>query len=415
MNTVVNMVKRNEIHLYLLALLPILSLAMVSIAIIIFSTISLLLYIVNKNTNYKTNKKNWIQFFLFSLLFFFYVVSLLWSDNLLIGLQIIEKSLSFLIIPLVIFILKPFKNRNQLVLFNRVFILSSVFLVILTTIYILNTVSNIFNGNNYSKITNLRDAIELTPLIGEHPIYFAFITAVGILLLYYNKFKTKILNHLCAVILIFGLMLASSKGVIIAVVIVTIIIIFQEIKNKINAILALIIFAIGVSALVYFSPLKSRIEKEIIENKFTYPEGIHYNSTNLRTAIYNCSFSLVQKSGLIGFAPADIQQELNECYKKFNTPAFKKTNYNTHNQYLDYLLSFGIIGLLLILFVFFYYLKIAIVNKDNLHLNFLILLYIVLFTENILSRNTGIVLFVTFNSLFGYFNLQSLRQKHDNS
>jgi O-antigen ligase len=340
----------------------------------------------------------------------------MWTENLVLGLKIIEKSIPFFIIPFSVFILKPFKTINQLKKFNKTFITVTVFLVCVTLLYIVYNISAIVTSeNNYNMVNNLRNSIEMVPLIGEHPIYFSLLIAMALLLLFYNKFYSKVLNIICSLFLTFGLILASSKGVIIALVVVSVLIIFQEIKNKRKAFFVLLLVGVGISSLVYFSPLRSRIEKEIIENQFTYPQGIHFNSFNLRTAIYNCSFSLVHKSGLIGFTPGDLQQELNECYKKFNTPAFNKINYNTHNQYLDYLLSFGFFGLLLIICVFYYYLRIAMNRKNKLYFNFLILLYIVLFTENILSRNTGIVLFVTFNSLLGYYNLQSLNLKHDNS
>ena len=120
-------------------------------------------------------------------------------------------------------------------------------------------------------------------------------------------------------------------------------------------------------------------------------------------AIYNCSISIIKEAPVIGYGPGDVQKELNSCYEKFNTQAFKKERYNSHNQYLDYLLSFGVIGFIIILYCFLYYLKMARKNPDNkVYFNFLILFYFTFLTENILVRNTGMVLFVTFNCLLAY-------------
>lgn len=412
MNSVVNFLKRKEIYLYLLALLPILSLAMVSIAIILFSVVSLFYFLKNYNNVFKPRRKDWMLFLLFTTPFFFYIMVLIWTDNMSVGFKIIQKNIPFIIIALSIFIFKPFKTIEELKLFNKTYIVASVVLVILTLVFIVFNFSGIVNGvNNYSSVINLRNSIELVPLIGEHPIYFSLLIAMGLLLLFYNKFKSEVLNIVYALFLIFGLIIASSKGVIIAVVVVSVLIIFQEIKRKTKAIITLILFIAGLSFVVYFSPLKTRIE-EIIENQYIYPEGVHFNSINLRTAIYNCSFSLINESGLIGFAPGDLQQELNECYKKFNTNAFSDNDYNSHNQYLDYLLSFGILGGVLIIFIFCYYIKIAMNSKDKLYFNFLILFYIVFLFENVLVRNTGIVLFTTFNCLFAFYKT-TLR--HDNN
>ena len=356
------------------------------------------------------------RIFFYTTPFFFYIISLFWTENLSIGIKLIEKSLSFLIIPTVIYILKPFTTAIQIKTFNQIFIVSCILLVLLTGIFIVFKLSGIIvNNNDYATIINLRNSIEMVPIIGEHPIYFSLIIALGLLLLNYNRFKTKLLNILFLLFLIVGLLIASSKGVITAVMVVSLLLIFQTIKNKKKALIAVVLFFSGVSIITYFSPLKTRVE-EITENTYEYPEGIHFNSINLRTAIYNCSFSLIIKSGLFGFAPGDVQQKLNECYKKFKTDAFKEKDYNTHNQYLDYLLSFGSIGFLFILFVFYYYLKMAIKNKNTLYFNFLILFYISFLTENILVRNTGIVLFTIFNSLMAYSILiqQNLKFKTNN-
>lgn len=415
MSTIKKVLARKNLHLYALALLPILSLAMVSIAIAVFAGFSLYWFFINDKKESKIRKRDWFLFFLFSTPFFFYVIALIWTDDLSIGLKLIEQSLSFLILPFSIFILKPFKTTSQLIFFNKIYIIACVALVALIMLYLIFNISEILTGNSdYSLVINLRNSIDLVPLIGEHPIYFSLLIAMGLLLLFHNPFKSNVLNVVFVVLMVFGLLTASSKGVIIAISIIFVLIIFQRIKNKAKAGFALILFFVGLGILTYLSPLKVRID-EIIENKYKYPEGVHYNSINLRTAIYNCSVSLIPRSGLIGFSPADLQKELNACYKKFDTSAFNGKNYNTHNQYIDYLLSFGLLGLLFIVLVFYRYLQIAMKNKDKLYLNFLVFFYIVFLTENILVRNTGIVLFSTFNCLFAYYSLNFIKLKDDSN
>lgn len=397
---ILNFLNKYTPHIYLLALLPLLSLGMMSGAIIVFVFFSFFFFFLNKN--YEVKKLDWKLFFIFTIPFLFYLIALLWTDNFLTGIKFIEKTLSFLVIPLSFFIFKPFTAFIQFKRFTHIYILSCVFLTLFTGVYIMFNISGICSQNNEYQITvSLRSAIELVPIIGEHAIYFSLILAVGLLVLFYNRFESKILNVLFCFLLISGLILASSKGVIIAIIIVSILMIFQNNKNKKKSVFLFFSFIIGISTVIYFSPLKSRIN-EITETNHFYPKGIHYNSINLRMAIYNCSFSLIKEAGFFGFSPADMQQKLNTCYEKFNTTAFKDLNYNTHNQYLDYLLSFGVIGLLSILFVFYYYLKLALKNSNKLHFNFLILFYIAFLTENILIRNTGIVLFTSFNCLFAY-------------
>ncbi|MFD1161313.1 MULTISPECIES: O-antigen ligase family protein [Hwangdonia] len=397
--------KASKIFLYLLALLPLLSLPLVSIAIMLFVFFSIISFRLTNQEKNTMVKKEWFLFFLFTTPFLFYLIALIWTEDLSLGIKLIEKNLSFLVIPFTVFILKPFKSHLQIKNFIKTYIISCSISVIFTILYILINLKSIYNQQNtYFINIKLRETIELTPIIGEHAIYFSLILGIGLLLLFYNRFKNRRLNIFLFLMLTIGIVIASSRGVIIAILIVGVLLAYQEIKNKRKLVIIIVLSISGFAVLAYVSPIKKRVI-EIVNTKYIYPKGDYYNSFNLRMAIYNCSLSLINESAIIGFAPADLQQKLNECYKKFDTSAFQKTNYNTHNQYLDYILSFGAIGFILILFSFAYFLKIAIVTQNNEYFNFLILMYIAFLTENILVRNTGIVLFVMFNCLFAYSTL----------
>lgn len=399
-----NFLQKNNIHIYLLALLPLLSLFMVSMAILIFVLVSTLNFLHSRHKA-GDRKRTLKIILLYSTPFFLYIISLIWSDNLGEGLGYIAKITSFLILPITIFVLRPFKTFLQIKIFNKVFIIASALFVFITIIFILINIQDIVSQqSDYLMNMRLRQKIDLVPIIGEHPIYFSLLLAVALLLLFYNRFKSWVLNIIVLLFLVLGLLIASSRGVILAISIVSILIIFQQSKNILRAFVFFGLLLAGLVTVTYFSPIKERVT-EILENKYTYPEGVHYNSFNMRMAIYNCSFSLIENVPFIGFAPADVQRELNQCYKKYSTSVFDNKNYNTHNQYLDYYFSFGIIGFIIILYSFTYYLKIAIKNKHKHYLNFLILFYIVFLTENVLIRNTGIVLFTTFNCLFAYLIL----------
>ena len=396
-------IKNKQVYLYLLAILPLLSLHMVSIAIIIFVLGALLNFKVNDKAKKKSVSIGFIIFFI--LPFLMYVISLVWTDNLQVGLKYVEKTLSFGILPIVFFILKPFKTALQIKIFNQIFVIASAFSVVITMLYLLSNVDTIFNEKNaYLTNIKLRKAIELTPIIGEHPIYFSLIMAMALLLLFYNRFKCRLFNLFLSLLFLTGIAIASSKGVILSVIVVGILLTFQEIKNKNKIVIVLALSLFSFATIGYFTPIKERVN-EIINTKHIYPKGDYYNSINLRMAIYNCSFSLIKETPILGYAPGDVQQKLDRCYKKYNTNAFNDVIYNSHNQYLHYFLSFGIIGFTLILFSFIYFIRISILSKNYAYFNFLILFLVVFLIENVLVRNTGIVLFTFFNCLFAYSSL----------
>lgn len=277
--------------------------------------------------------------------------------------------------------------------------------VLITGVYILLNINHILNSrSSYFANIKLRNYIKDTPIIGEHPIYFSLILVVAMILLYYNKFKNKWINLILFLLLFSGIIIASSRGVILGGIAIIILMIYQRFKNIKKTLLISLLFLTCFTVVGYFSPLKTRV-LEILNTKHIYPEGIHFNSFNIRMAIYNCSFELIKDSPIMGFGPGDTQEILNNCYHKFDTKAFDDINYNSHNQYLDYYLSFGIIGFILIVSLFVYYLKNAIKSRDYQYINFLVLFYVVFLIENVLVRNTGLVLFTLFNCLFVYSKL----------
>ncbi|MFD2563575.1 O-antigen ligase family protein [Aquimarina rubra] len=246
-----------------------------------------------------------------------------------------------------------------------------------------------------------RDRIEKTFLIGEHPIYFSLLQAIGIVLLLFYPFKKRVISFLFAFIFVCGIIVGATRGVFVVLIISIIVGLFFIVKSKKKIILIITALLLSSTIAVMVSPLKERME-EFINTAYFYPEGIQYNSFNMRMAIYKCSFSIIKEAPLVGYGPGDIQNELNNCYKIFPTKAFTYQDYNTHNQYLHYLSAFGIIGTLIVLFFFVYYLKIAWIHKNWGYFTFLVLLYLSFLTENILVRNTGIVVFVMFNCIFAY-------------
>ena len=111
--------KITKVFINSLALLPILSLKMVSVSILFFVVGSILG--VDK-TRMEKIKKNIKLAVLFSIPFFMYIISLLWTDNFYLGLKSVEKTLSFFIIPACVFILRPFKSQNSVNFFYKMYI-----------------------------------------------------------------------------------------------------------------------------------------------------------------------------------------------------------------------------------------------------------------------------------------------------
>lgn len=393
---------------YLLALFPLFNLQMVSIGIILFLMSSLLGYnksefnLLKKSVFYK-------PFFLNIIPFVLCVFSLLWTENISYGLSSVERSLSLLIFPLIIFILKPISKKNQIIIFIKIFILSSAGLALWVTIYVfirLFLFNEIIDGtSNYVLIHMIRNIIEETPLVGEHPIYFSLIEGLAIVFFIFNRFKCLVINIIVLTFLIVGVFLASSKGPLLALFIVLGIIIFMHIKSKSKAISLTVLFFGLITLLVVYTPLNTRF-KELTNTRFFYPKGIYFNSFNTRVGIYACCVKLAEEVPFYGIGEGDVQNKLNGCYdESYVTSAYDIGTFNSHNQYFHFLLSYGLLGFSLIMITFVFFLREAWFFENKIYICFLIFFFINFLFENLLSRNTGVVLFSMFNCMLYFLKL----------
>ena len=217
------------------------------------------------------------------------------------------------------------------------------------------------------------------------------------------------------IILYLGLFFLASRNSIICVFIILLFIFpFFKIYNKKKYLLISILFFI-LSFIIIFNItyFKNRFSGELISDikPLNNKEYVNYSYTEPRIERWACAFDLIKKSPLIGYGTGDEVTMLKTEYSKKGLFISYLENFNAHNQYISYLIKCGIIGFVLFLFSFFYFLYLAIKDKNFIYLSFLIILLIGFYTENILDSNKGIVFFAFFNTLFGYMSIYNLNNK----
>lgn len=155
----------------------------------------------------------------------------------------------------------------------------------------------------------------------------------------------------------------------------------------------------GVLLMIFwFSPIKERytqtVEKEwILPHKGQQPHEVNY-----RYGVWYCSIDLIKNHPLTGVGADKVQQKLNECYSQFDYESyedFSKVVYNTHNQYFDQMLKFGVFGLIAFCLVLFYFVP----NNTLLYQIFIITVFLSFLTENLLDRQIGVVFVSLFNTI----------------
>lgn len=382
---------------------PLLGLKNTVLAILLFSLLSIYVFITEKNYR-KIKKKDIINIFVLSSYYLLLIISFFISSDKETSLKLLEQNSSFLIFPLLLVINKNFIYESTLRKSLIVFVISNLILAIYVWYNIsLYGITKAFNENTYY-YPILR--LLFNRLTGIHLPYLGMLFIFSSLIITRQLLQVKkiftIKNIFFLLVLMFLLISVFTFAARQSIVLFFLIfsgLIFFNIKNKLKKTLFFLIIILLTTPLFYMPNIQNRI-KEITEAKLILPtKGQASDQVNFRYGIYNCTFELIKQNWIIGVGPENIQKRLNECYSCYtykNFDDFQHKSYNTHNQFFDMFLKFGLFGL----FWFIIYLFWGIRYKFEYYYIFIILSVLSMLTENILDRQVGIVFFNFFNSMF---------------
>lgn len=192
------------------------------------------------------------------------------------------------------------------------------------------------------------------------------------------------------------ILLLSVKMVIIVMVGLTLI--YALLLNKKIGLL-LVLSSVAVLIIAFFSlpTLRVRIQEALAEkgkqNALNeQPElGTPLNGVALRRALWVCSLDVIKNNPTLGVGTGDGQDELQAAYESRQFVLASRYNrFNAHNQYLQTLINFGVVGLvvwLLSLGWLFMTFK-----SNRLLISILGVLLFAMLTESMLETNKGCLL-----------------------
>ena len=339
-----------------------------------------------------------------------YMIYLPFAENFKeLGKEII-KSLPFLIFPLGFMLNKNVVSKKLLQTFGIVYTVSVLILNIFGWIKVISFGwNNAWQQNDFYHPVFRNLFAEATSL---HLPYLGLLSIFAALWLTYKMFYNKKANLFSIVSVLFILCSAyiySARMALACYLIGLLFIVFKSIKKQTVKWSLLIALPLCAATFLWFSPLKERyitlVEKQLVlPNKNQQPHEVNY-----RYGIWHCATKLIADNFFTGVGADKVQEKLNECYSNFTYKSyedFTKVTYNSHNQYFDQFLKFGIIGLLLFLFVLFYFYP----NASILYQTFIIIVSISFLTENILDRQTGVVFVSLFNTICVLYKMNSLEK-----
>jgi hypothetical protein len=381
--------------------------------------------------------------------FFYYVLLLgfisLWLSPFLVSLTtglsviyvianynhfLIYKNLKITYIAIAVFLLSlgdvlvngytTITFSKSLLLLGFVFILASSFMLFLHkknslinfTLIISSVVSlvNIFAITNYLLRKDFYDAMLLQsksiPIPNMHHIHFGIINACIITLLLglliTKSLKDKIQFNLAICLLLISVVsfhiLSSRTGLLSFYVGILVSMVWYTIQKKSfkAMFLGILVIILSLSMSYYFSDsFRNKIQNSI-EDYNSWGKGDEINSKSMAMRM-EASRMCIQ---IIGEYPLGVgaeaqEQVLQATYVKENTPLDMENRVGPHNQFLDFGVKYGWIGMIL-LFLFFLYL-IPIIRESSFPMIAIVgIIFTSLFFESLLERQTSIFIFSLF-------------------
>ncbi len=366
----------------------------ISSAMIILLVLNTILY----HFAYKIIPKIKLELFFLTIPFWIVLIHSLIFGQLINNLIPIQQALFFLIIPLT-FSQIPFRFFDSKSMNLYVSILKNTSLIIglfyIISYFYYHSFKELFVV--FQNVSSFRNYVynELK-VIKIHPTYY---TAILILCCTHSfesvikKKKNFEFIYILFFILISFLLLARLNIVFLMIVLLGMQL-FRSQYSLRNKIILTGFLSISITLLVALTPgIKSRFV-EIINSENKPPQGVAYDSTNIRKAIFDCSVSLLKTDYVYGVGFDNLQKRLNTCYEEnYDSDFYKKNQYMTHNYFFYMLISSGVIGFLFFGFYVFQIIKIGFRLRYFIFTVFLVNIFFVCLIEDFIYRHYGVLYF----------------------
>ncbi len=352
------------------------------------------------------------QFFCLLLFYIYIFLGFFFSKNRGEALSSLSVYLQFILFPLLYG--KPLSiSRTLIKKAERIFIYSVTLSLFIAVVYALydvyrTQVPMVTLGESvYSKYSSFG----LTRALGDlHPTYLALFANHAIFLLIQSiveNYKKDHRVHTFIFLFIFFFLSASIfllnsiMGILVYILILlyfSIVYLKKSDMEKSVKTILVVTFAIISFTFLYFNPFKIQKLETLKDRGLKVTDN--YNERNLltiRLAKWDTHFAIISNNLIFGTTAGDIKEIRKEAYNKKGYYDLERYNYNAHNQFIEVLTTYGIIGFI----IFMSALVIALLKTRSRNFNlFLLITCITFLTESILLRQQGLNYFVFFFVLY---------------
>ncbi|PQJ16235.1 hypothetical protein BST99_11335 [Aureicoccus marinus] len=397
------------------------------------ATIGINLLILLTVLNYKRlhfDKRKWKIIMLLAIPFLLDVLFVWNNDSFQEAVVNGEKHLGTLLIPIAILSFPRAINLRRIL---KVY--SLVFTLLLTFCFLIHFFTSVgdFQGYLQGKMV-WRMGYEFALSMGLHGpalnLHIAFLCIINMYIWTQQPLRLKekafihsgILFLLAFILLLF----VNTRVAVVCGIAGSLVVLFVELNKKLSVNLSIKAFLIGVLVITvlvfgfvqkfpYLIEKYSQITFHHMDkvgrlDEFKNPEAEVYNSLVTRVSIWKTTYGLGKRKWLVGYGPADARKELITEYERTDQQFLYRNKFPVHNQFLDFFLKFGVIGVLLLLIYFGSGFWLSFQSRHILCLIFVTMFVLANFLEDFLVRFDGIVFNTFWLSLFSLYFLNAKRK-----
>ncbi len=351
------------------------------------------------------------NFWMLTIPFILTIFGVLYSSDVDSAFKYSELRLTILIMPMIISTSIISKSTTSALFLTIIYSCISIILIGLILAF-LKYVDSTDTGYFYND--------NLVSFVGNQAVYFAIYLNICLVLIYWiqkknlSKVKIRTWVFLIGFIEIGILLLASRLSILISLILILMIIRDLYFKRmtvvSVFKLLAIIIVSAFIFNLV-FPKTMGRFKSILSSTKYEFnnPNDVNHfngemsaanwNGLTLRLALWDCGIELVEANPFFGVGTGDYKSEYKSVLEKKEFTYAINHGFGVHNQYIYTAISFGIVGLSILLFSYFSLAKRAFDQSNALFLLILSVFIIGFLTENFLNRYNGVYFYSLMMSL----------------
>ncbi|MEW7289528.1 O-antigen ligase family protein [Aquimarina sp. 2304DJ70-9] len=364
------------------------------------------------------NKAHFIPILYYALL----MLSFLYSDKIIP--RYFEYRMSLIVIPILCIINKDiiFEQRKKILSFFVYGCLAAVLICFINAFY--NAIHFTEEGVRFS--SKILEEFSLSNSIlygGNHffatnfsilhqTVYFSMYLTFAALIVIEVPFTKRIVNWGLISVFVIAVICVLNRASYLVFFILGFFLIIRKIKSTHFKLLSIVLVMASATIVYNYNP---RIKRNINniktflnnEDQSLSKRNELINNIDQRVLLWNESIELIKTNLFFGLGLGDVEDELNARFKEKKLDLL--IGLNSHNQYLQTLIEFGLIGFSLLLLLFYYvYRNSPEVYTNIIGISFIIIVGINFMFESMLSRYSGLSFIVFFYCVLTNFKKRSI-------